>query len=164
MSLILGLAALLAATSRDEAVIALNREACVDGTLRLTADRGRLTDGAGFPFIILYSDQRAERSSAKYIRMKSPSKTLLVIETFAPVKGAKFETICKIASRDLSQEAAEQIFFDGVAGKPKWSNARDSGHPHEPFVIDQPQAGLRKRLFAIGDWVMVETAIYHQAQ
>jgi hypothetical protein len=31
-------------------------------------------------------------------------------------------------------------------------------------VIDQPKAGLRKRLFAIGDWVMIETSIYKQAQ
>ena len=156
------LAALLTVAATDEAVVALNREACVNGILRLTPDRGELVDGSRMPDIILYSDVKAKRSSVRYIRMKRPPKTFLMVETFAPAKNVKFETICKIASRDLSQEAAEQIFSDGVAGKPKWTNARDSGRPYEPFVIDRPEEGLRKRLYAIGDWVMVETAIYRE--
>jgi hypothetical protein len=162
MLALLPLTALLAVSSSDEAVAALNREACVDGTLQLTPDRGELIDSSRMPNIAFFSDVDAKPKKVTYVRMKQPSKTFLMIETYAPGPSVKFETVCKVASRNLSQEAAEKAFFDGIVGKPKVFSARDGGHPNEPYVIDQPEAGLRKRLYAIGDWVMIETAIYAQ--
>jgi hypothetical protein len=43
-------------------------------------------------------------------------------------------------------------------------DTRDSGHPYEPYIIDQPASGVRKRLFVHDPWVSVETAVYRKAR
>jgi hypothetical protein len=43
-------------------------------------------------------------------------------------------------------------------------DTRDSGHPYEPYIIDQPANGVRKKLFVHDPWVVVETGVYRQAK
>ena len=163
MSLAIFLAAALAATTRSQAVVDVYRQACVDGQLKLTPERGELIDISRMPDAIRYSDSLAKPRKTLYIRMKEPSRAFVLIEQYVPGPWAKFETVCKVASRDLTEEDAQTAFFDGVAN-PKFTDNRDGGHPYEPFEIDQPQNGLRKRLFVKREWMVIETAIYWPAK
>jgi hypothetical protein len=147
----------------SEAAFEVYRQACVDGVFQLTPERGELIDSRRMPDIILYSDFSARGRNLTYIRMKKPPNTFLVIEKYDPDQKSKFESVCRVASREMTQKDVERAFFAGAPSQ-KYMDMRDSGHPFEPYVIDAPKAGFRKRLFVHDDWVMIETAIYKQAQ
>jgi hypothetical protein len=135
----------------------------VVGEFQLTPQTGEIVEGARMPVIAL-SYESPEPSEAIYAQMKEPADTVVVIEHFDGEPRAKFQSICRVASRSWGEREARLAFVDGVVGKPKVMDLRDAGHPFEPYEIDQPKAGLRKRLAVHNDWVMVETAIYKDAK
>jgi hypothetical protein len=154
---LLPLAASVAGSSASPTVLDVYREACVDGALQVTPDE--LVDSTRMPNIILHSDVQAERRRITYIRMKQPADTFVMIEQFDPSPRVKFETICKVASTQWTEKGAQRSFIAGTINPKVW-DTREPGQIFNPYVIDQPQNGVRKRLFVHDDWVMIETAVY----
>jgi hypothetical protein len=152
-----------AAPTASEAVLKLYRDACVVGEFQLTPQNGELVEGARMPSIAL-DFETVVPTKVLYIRMKEPADTDVVIEQFDGVPKAKFQSICRVASRSWAEREARMAFVDGVEGKFTVMDLRDAGHPFEPYEIDQPKTGLRKRLTIHDDWVVVETAIYKDAK
>jgi hypothetical protein len=163
MLLVLPLVLAAATPTASEAVLKLYRDACVVGEFQLTPQNGEVVEGARMPGIALDFDT-IEPTKVLYVRMKEPADTDVVIEQFDGEAKAKFHSICRVASRSWGEREARMAFVDGIVGKPKVMDLRDGGHPFEPYEIDQPKAGLRKRLMVHDDWVMVETAIYKDAK
>jgi hypothetical protein len=159
MLALLPLAASVAGSSASPTVLDVYRQACFDGELQITPDRGELVDITRMPDIILHSDVRAERRQITYVRMKQPGHTFVMIEQFDPSPRVKFKTICKVASTQWTAKGAQTAFIAGTINPKIW-DTRDPGHIFNPYVIDQPTNGLRKRLFVHDDWVMIETAVY----
>jgi hypothetical protein len=153
---------LLALAGSDPSVLDVYREACLDGQLQLTPERGELVEGARLPSV-MYSDERfPEPNRVVYVRMKKPADTFVSIEQFDSPK-AKFESICKVASTRWVERDARLAFIAGTT-KPKVLDTRDGGHPYEPYIIDQPSNGIRKRLFVHEPWAVVETAVYRDTK
>ena len=157
------LAASASASNTAGPVLEVYREACVDGQLQLTPERGRISSRTQIPSIMYTEDSRNHPENVTLIQMKQPAKTFIVIEQFSRSSRGKFESICKVASTNWTETEARRAFVAGSVN-PKVLDTRDSGHPFEPFVIDQPAQGLRKRLFVNDDWVMIETAIYRETK
>ena len=97
-----------------------------------------------------------------YIEMKTPADTIVLIEQYDSPK-AKFESVCKVGSRHWIEKDARLAFIAGTTN-PKVLDTRDGGRPYEPYIIDQPANGVRKRMFVRDSWVEVETAVYRAAQ
>ena len=143
-------------------VLDVYREACVDGEFQLTPDRGKLEEsikpGAS---VFNFPDGPPGPDHTISVSMKNPPDTYVVIERFDSPK-AKFESICRVTSRHWAEKDAQLAFIAGTT-KPKILDTRDGGHPYEPYIIDQPGNGVRKKLFVHEPWVAVETGVYRQA-
>jgi hypothetical protein len=92
------------------------------------------------------------------IRMKVPPETYVSVKDYGTNRRSKFQTVCDVASRAWSDEDAGKAFFEGVS-HPKVITGPNG---IVLYLIDQPKAGIRKRLVSYQGWLMVETAIYRE--
>jgi hypothetical protein len=157
------LAALLGASQPDASVLDVYRQACVDGEFQVTPERGQVFQGTRPPPGVSSTSEAPPRPDHTiYIEMKKPADTSVLIERYDSPK-AKFESVCRVTSRHWVEKDAQLAFIAGTT-KPKVLDTRDSGHPYEPYIIDQPANGVRKRLFIHDPWVAVETAVYRDTK
>jgi hypothetical protein len=156
-------AALAGASTPDPSVLDVYREACIDGQFQVTPDRGTVVERKRPPLgVFNFPDGPPGPDHTTYIGLKKPADTFVVIEQFESPK-AKFESICRVTSRHWIEKDAQLAFIAGTSN-PKVVDTRDPGHPYEPFIIDQPANGVRKKLFVHDPWVAVETGVYRQAK
>jgi hypothetical protein len=135
------------------------QRACVSGEFRLSRKDGHVVDRGRLPVIAQYLDvpYPAERSS--HIRFTYPARTFLIVYHYPADTRANFRTICRVASRSLTERDATTAFVEGEDPGKIWQKL-DGRQPYEPAEIDNRQAGYRKRLFFRDEWIMLETAVY----
>jgi hypothetical protein len=157
------LAAIMGTPQPDASVLDVYRQACVDGEFQVTPERGTVFQGTRAPpGVSNTSEAPPYPTHTIYIEMKKPADTSILIERYDSPK-ARFESVCKVTSRHWVEKDARLAFIAGTTNPKVW-DTRDGGHPYEPYVIDQPANGIRKRLFVHDPWVAVETAVYRDAR
>ena len=134
------------------------REACVEGRLRLTPDRGEIVgwkDVSEFARWTRWGDERQDQTT--YVRMKQPPRTYVLLTHYKPNKG-RLASECIVASQSIRFEDAAAAFLEGT---PKVQAAQ--GCPHcRWWDIDMRDQGYRKTLWvsALSKYVVLETTLY----
>jgi hypothetical protein len=159
MLLALALLAVPAPHAVSAQVIQVYREACVEGGLRLTPERGRVVrwdDLPEFARDLRWGDLEPDRTT--YVAMKEPPSTYVALTHFKPGNHGHLASQCIVASRSIRIEDAAAAFFEGT---PKahasrylpWSRWWD---------IDVPEQGYRKTLWIASHskYVVLQTTLY----
>jgi hypothetical protein len=159
MLLAFALLAVPAPHAQSAEVMQVYREACVEGGLRLTAERGRVVRWEELPEFardLRWGDLEPDRTT--YVAMKAPPSTYVALTHFKPGNRAHLASECIVASRSIRIEDAAVAFFEGT---PKahpirylpWSRWWD---------IDVPEQGYRKTLWVASHskYVVLQTTLY----
>ena len=145
------------------AAIKAFREACVEGTLRLSPSRGRvLTDREITDFVQLRDGGRV-KANRTVVKLNEPPSTYLVITEYGSLQRNSIARSCALVSASVSKQEAAAAYLDNLPDKaptPKWWP-----NMYIPeWTSDHPELGYRKRLrFRDDGSIVLEVGMYPAA-
>jgi hypothetical protein len=121
------------------------REACVEGSLRLSPERGRiLKESEITTFVDLFEWGRAT-TRRTVIKLNNPPETYLVLADYTHLQRNSIANSCSLVSGRVSHEQAAAAFLEGLPDRnllPYWMPNMNL----PIWTADHPEAGYRKRL------------------
>jgi len=144
--------------SGNDVAIRAFREACVEGALKLSPDRGRvlrkreITD-----FVYMPDFGRAKHRTV--VKLNGAPSSYIVVTEYKDLQPKSIARSCALVSHDVSKAEALGAYLDGLPDKvtpamywpPQWTS-------------DHPELGYRKRLRFRGDGTAVlEVGMYRAA-
>ena len=148
------------ATSPSQLAIQAFREACIQGSLKLSRERGRIIEGKELnDYWVLYSWDRTPAHST-IIKLNQSPTSYLVLDELKYVQSGSIARSCRLISRDVTQQEAMAAFLEGLPDKdvsPAW--IPDMYLPI--WTADHRELGYRKQLsFGSHHSITLELGMY----
>jgi hypothetical protein len=159
----IGAAPPAAVDAGSQAAIEAFREACVQGSLKLSPTRGRiLKEREITDFMdVVEGDRAIARKTV--VKLVYPASTYLVLVEYKNLQPKSIRSTCALVSSAVSHEAAAGAFLEGLPAyepRPAWI-------PNmylRAWTADHPELGYRKRLRIRDDAsVVLQVAMYASA-
>lgn len=121
------------------------REACIDGSLKLSPDRGRVLNESEITTFVDLFEWGRPTTRRTVIKLNSPPETYLVLADYTRLQPKSIANACSLVSGTISHEQAAAAFLEGLPDHnllPYWM-------PNMNLPIwtsDHPELGYRKRL------------------
>jgi len=159
------LAQLVPHRSGDGSSVAIQafREACVQGSLRLTPARGRILKDREITDFVYLSDWGWPTSRRTVVKLAGARSSYLVIAEYKNLQPRSLARMCALVSADISKDEAAATYLDGLPEKVTtpmwWPNI------YVPqWTSDHPELGYRKRLrFRSDGSIVLEVGMYPAA-
>ena len=134
----------VAASAADPGIQAF-KEACVEGTLKLSPDTGRvLKEGEITSFVDIFDPGRATTRRI-VIKLNKPAETYIVLADYSHVQPKSIANSCALISATISHEQAAAAFLEGLPDRnllPYWIPNMNL----PIWTADHPELGYQKRL------------------
>lgn len=144
----------------SEAAINAFREACIQGSLKLSPARGRVLRNNETTSFVDVIDWNRAKMRRTVVKLNTPSSTYLVFAEYKSVQPKSIAATCSLVSGYLSKEDAAAAFLEGLPPyepRPRWV-------PNMYFPVwtaDHPELGYRKRLrFRNDGSIVLEVGMY----
>ena len=143
----------------NDVAIRAFREACVQGSLRLSADRGRLLRKSEITDFVYISDFGRGKARRTVVKLNGAPSSYIVVAEYKDLQPKSIARSCALVSHDVSKADALGAYLDGLPDKvtppmfwpPQW-------------MSDHPELGYRKRLRFRGDGTAIlEVGMYPTA-
>ena len=149
-----------AAEARSLAAVAIFRDACTLGAVRLSAHRGRILPWKQVPDYADILDWSKSTTQKKAIRFDGLPSTYLVFADYRDPQPRSIAKTCVVVSRAISKRDATEVFLETARSseaEPKCATQ----YCWREWTIDRPELGYRKRLkFRDDGSVLLEVATY----
>lgn len=149
--------------SSENPAISAFREACVEGSLKLTPERGRILEGKELnEYMVQYGWDRTPAHSTIIKLAQSPT-SYIVLNEYKNVQSRSIARSCALISRTITKEEAMAAFLEGLPDKnvaPAWMPIM-----YLPsWTADHPELGYRKHLsFGNHKSIVLELGMYPAA-
>jgi hypothetical protein len=126
------------------------REACVEGSFKLSPSRGRIISPSEHKYnFIDYLAAGQSIAKRTIVKLNEPPKTYLIFTEYKQLQPGSIARTCALDSNSVSKRQAMAVFLEGLPDKnlsPKWIP-----NMYEPiWNADHPELGYRK-LFRFRD-------------
>jgi len=147
----------------NDVAIRAFREACVEGSLRLSPARGRVLKNREITNFVYLSDWGRATRRRTVVKLSQASSSYIVIAEYKNLQPKSIARLCALVSGDVSKEQAAAVYLEGLpekAGPPAWwPNIRVP-----QWTADHPELGYRKRLrFRSDGSIILEVGMYPAA-
>jgi hypothetical protein len=121
------------------------REACIEGSLKLSPDKGRvLKEGEITSFVDIFDVGRAT-TRRTVIKLNQPPETYLVLADYTHLQSKSIASSCALVSGSIPHDQATAAFLDGLPDRnllPYWIPNMNL----PTWTADHPELGYRKKL------------------
>ena len=142
--------------SGNNVAIRAFREACVEGSLKLSPDRGRILRKREITEFVDISDWGGATARRTVIKLNGAPSSYIVVTEYKGLQPKSIARSCALVSHDVSKDEAAAAYFEGLPEKetaPMWWPPQ--------WTSDHPELGYRKHLRFRGDGTIVlEVGMY----
>jgi hypothetical protein len=165
MSAFVALALLVSGTPPTGANPAIQafREACIEGSLKLSPDRGRVLKDREITDFMKVWDWYRGTSATTVVKLNQPASSYLVLAEYKNLQPKSIARSCALVSESVSKQEAATAYLQNLPDKTVtptwWPNI------YIPlWVSDHPELGYRKRLrFRDDGSIVLEVGMYPAA-
>jgi len=150
-------------SSGGDGAIRAFREACVEGSMRLSPSRGRVLKGREITDFVYIQDGGRTNAQRTVVKLNEPTSTYLVITEYGSLQKNSIARSCALVSGSVSKQEATAAYLENLPDKasiPMWQ-------PNMYFpqwTSDHPELGYRKRLrFRDDGSIVLEVGMYPAA-
>ena len=143
----------------NSAAMTAFREACVEGTLRLSSGRGKVLRGREITDFVYMSDWGRPTRRRTVVKLSAAPSSYIVVAEYKNLQPRSIARSCALVSGDISKEEAMTGYLEGLPDRvvipmrwpPQWTS-------------DHPELGYMKRLrFRSDGSIILEVGMYPAA-
>jgi hypothetical protein len=143
-----------AAASEDNPAIRAFKEACVEGSLKLSPARGRILEDREITEFMQVWDWGRVKARRTVVQLNESPASYLVLVEYNKLQPGSIARSCALLSKSVSKGEAMTTFLQGIPEKyvpPTW--VRNMYRP--TWTSDHPELGYRKKLVFRDDAVSI---------